>query len=80
MANNEKDTRLAREVIVAFRNLGGTATRNEIRREIRDNSKVISEEEVDEEKRSRNGNLYSPFYWLPLHDHQIGRASCRERV
>ena len=63
MANNEKDTRLAREVIVAFRNLGGTATRNEIRREIRDNSKVISEEEVDEEKRSRNGNLYSPFYW-----------------
>lgn len=44
--------------------LGGQVTRKEIRRDIHDNSNVISEDEVDKIKVSKKtGNKYSPFAW-----------------
>ena len=45
------------EVLKAMQTLGGRVTRKEVKREIRDHSEVISEEKVDEVKKSRNVNL-----------------------
>lgn len=53
-----------KEILIAMRNLGSQVTRKEIRREIRDNSTVISENEVDQIKISKqSGHKYSPFGW-----------------
>ena len=41
------------EVLKAMQELGGRVTRKEVRREIRDHSDVISEEQVDEIKKSK---------------------------
>ena len=41
------------EVLKAMKELGGRVTRKEVRREIRDYSDVISEEQVDEIKKSK---------------------------
>lgn len=50
------------EVLRAMQALGGQVTRKEVKREIRDHSEVISEEKVDEVKRSKKtGTTYRPF-------------------
>lgn len=41
------------EVLKAMQELGGRVTRKEVRREIRDHSDVISEEQVDKIKQSK---------------------------
>ena len=41
------------EVLKAMQTLGGRVTRKEVKREIRDHSEVISEEKVDEVKKSK---------------------------
>lgn len=52
------------EVLKSMHRLGGQVTRKEIRRDIHDNSDVISEDEVDKIKVSKKtGNKYSPFAW-----------------
>lgn len=50
------------EVLKAMQALGGRVTRKEVKREIRDHSEAISEEQVDEVKHSRKtGSPYHPF-------------------
>lgn len=50
------------EVLKAMQALGGRVTRKEVKREIRDHSEAISEEQVDEVKRSKKtGTTYHPF-------------------
>ena len=50
------------EVLKAMQTLGGRVTRKEVKREIRDHSEVISEEKVDEVKKSKKtGAPYRPF-------------------
>lgn len=50
------------EVLKAMQALGGQVTRKEVKREIRDHSRVISEEKVDEVKRSKKTDKeYHPF-------------------
>lgn len=50
------------EALKAMQSLGGKLTRKEIKREIRDHSKIISEETVDEVKISKkSGSKYHPF-------------------
>ena len=51
------------EVLKSLHRMGTPAKRNEIRQEIRENSEIISEEDVGETRISRNGNEYSPFHW-----------------
>lgn len=41
------------EVLKAMQALGGRVTRKEVKREIRDHSEAISEEQVDEVKKSK---------------------------
>lgn len=64
MANKQIDIEnlTMREVLIAIKRLGGQATRKEIRADIRDNSTVISENEVDKTRVSqKTGVRYSPF-------------------
>ena len=50
------------EVLKAMQALGGQVTRKEVKREIRDHSEAISEEKVDEVKKSKKtGATYHPF-------------------
>ena len=50
------------EVLKAMKELGGRVTRKEVRREIRDHSDVISEEQVDKIRKSKKtGKEYHPF-------------------
>ncbi|POH20192.1 hypothetical protein BGL46_03325 [Fructilactobacillus sanfranciscensis] len=50
------------EALKAMQSLGGKLTRKEIKREIRDHSKIISEETVDEVKISKkSGSKYHPL-------------------
>lgn len=50
------------EVLKAMQALGGRVTRKEVKREIRDHSEAISEEQVDEVKHSKKtGASYHPF-------------------
>lgn len=50
------------EVLKSMQALGGRVTRKEVKREIRDHSDIISEDKVDEIKKSkRTGVEYSPF-------------------
>lgn len=50
------------EVLKAMQTLGGRVTRKEVKREIRDHSKVIAEEQVDEIRKSKKtGSEYHPF-------------------
>lgn len=50
------------EVLKAMQALGGRVTRKEVKREIRDHSEVISEEQVDKVKKSKKtGATYHPF-------------------
>lgn len=50
------------EVLKAMQVLGGQVTRKEVKREIRDHSEAISEEKVDEVKKSKKtGATYHPF-------------------
>ena len=50
------------EVLKAMQTLGGRVTRKEVKREIRDHSEAISEEQVDEVKYSKKtGRQYEPF-------------------
>ena len=50
------------EVLKSMQALGGQVTRKEVKREIRDHSEVISEEKVDEVKKSKKtGISYRPF-------------------
>ena len=50
------------EVLKAMQALGGQVTRKEVKREIRDHSEAISEEKVDEVKKSnKTGATYHPF-------------------
>lgn len=52
------------EVLKAMQELGGRVTRKEVRREIRDHSDVISEEQVDKIKQSKKtGKEYQPFIY-----------------
>lgn len=56
------------EAIKVMQTLGGKMTRKEIRSEIRDNSDVFSEDEVDEVKVSKkSGAKYHPFQYLFNH-------------
>lgn len=51
-----------KEILIALRRLGGPVTRREISSDIRDNSTVISEQEVAKIKTSKNtGTKYRPF-------------------
>ena len=51
-----------KEVLIAMHKLGGQVTRKDIRNEIRANSKVISEAEVDKTRVSKKtGERYHPF-------------------
>lgn len=50
------------EVLKAMQALGGRVTRKEVKREIRDHSEAISEEQVDKVKKSKKtGATYRPF-------------------
>ena len=50
------------EVLKAMKELGGRVTRKEVRREIRDHSDVISEEQVDKIRKSKKTEKeYHPF-------------------
>lgn len=50
------------EVLKAMQVLGGRVTRKKVKREIRDHSEAISEEQVDEVKKSKKtGATYHPF-------------------
>lgn len=50
------------EVLKAMQTLGGRVTRKEVKREIRDHSDVITEEQVDEIRKSKKtGSEYHPF-------------------
>lgn len=49
------------EVVLVLRRLGGYATRNEIKKEIKASTDFISEESIDFVKISRNGREYKPF-------------------
>ncbi|MCT2878986.1 restriction endonuclease [Lactobacillus delbrueckii] len=50
------------EVLKAMQTLGGRVTRKEVKREIRDHSEAISEEQVDKVKKSKKtGATYRPF-------------------
>lgn len=52
------------EVLKAMHRLGGQVTRKDIRQDIRDNSDVISDNEVDKVRVSKKtGNKYRPFDW-----------------
>lgn len=52
------------EVLKAMHRLGGQVTRKDIRQDIRDNSDVISDNEVDKVRVSKKtGNKYRPFNW-----------------
>lgn len=52
------------EVLKAMQELGGRVTRKEVRREIRDHSDVISEEQVDKIKQSKKTRKeYQPFIY-----------------
>lgn len=56
------------EALKVMQTLGGKMTRKEIRSEIRDNSDVFSEDEVDEVKVSKkSGAKYHPFQYLFNH-------------
>lgn len=51
-----------KEILISMHRLGGQITRKEIKRDIRDNSQVITENQVDMVKTSkRSGNRYRPF-------------------
>lgn len=53
---------IMKETLIAMRKLGGSVTRKEIKREIRENSDVISEEMVDEIRVSKKSKQpYHPF-------------------
>ena len=59
----EEENLIMGEVLKSLHRMGTPAKRNEIRQEIKENSEIISEEEVEETRISRNGNTYSPFHW-----------------
>lgn len=53
-----------REILIAMNNLGGQVTRKEVLQEVRENSSVFTEEQIDEERHSKKtGKIYHPFQW-----------------
>lgn len=60
----ETEDTIMKEILIAMRKLGGSVTRKEIKREIRDNSDVISEEMVDEIKVSKKSK--QPYHRLSI--------------
>ncbi|KIM18357.1 restriction endonuclease [Apilactobacillus kunkeei] len=71
MSKNKHDIEEEKAMVEALKvmqTLGGKMTRKEIRSEIRDNSDVFSEDEVDEVKFSKkSGAKYHPFQYLFNH-------------
>lgn len=49
------------EIIKVLRDLGGYASRKEIKNELKTSSENIPEEYIDLRKESKNGNFYTPF-------------------
>ncbi|MFB9769805.1 restriction endonuclease [Lactiplantibacillus modestisalitolerans] len=66
MANKQKQTenRAMRAALIAMHNLGGQVNRKEITQDLRENSRMFSETEIDEERTSKKtGKVYQPFAW-----------------
>ncbi|HLR92192.1 MAG TPA: Mrr restriction system protein [Atopostipes sp.] len=58
----EREDLLMKAILKSLRDLGGNATRKEIRRDIYDNSVLIPEDYIDFSRKSkRTGNEYKPF-------------------
>ena len=57
-------------------NLGGQVTRRQVLQELRDNSDVFSEKEIDETRTSKkSGKIYHPFQWIRSNGSLILRLS-----
>ncbi|MYV16340.1 restriction endonuclease [Furfurilactobacillus milii] len=66
MANKsiETENKAMREILLAMINLGGQASRKEVLQEVRDNSQVFSENQIDEVRISKRTNkTYHPFQY-----------------
>lgn len=64
LSRNEKERILMPILIRLLQNLGGKATRNELRTEIKTSVDEIPEQVVDEIKVRKNGRFYQPFNFL----------------
>ncbi|WP_407567435.1 restriction endonuclease [Limosilactobacillus fermentum] len=66
MANRqiEIENKAMKEILIAMHNLGGQVTRKQVLQELRDNSDVFSEKEIDATRTSKkSGKIYHPFQW-----------------
>ncbi|AVK62206.1 restriction endonuclease [Lactobacillus sp. CBA3605] len=66
MANRqiEIENKAMKEILIAMHNLGGQVTRKQVLQELRDNSEVFSEKQIDEVRISKkSGKPYHPFQW-----------------
>ena len=66
MANRqiEIENKAMKEILIAMHNLGGQVTRKQVLQELRDNSEVFSEKEIDATRTSKkSGKIYHPFQW-----------------
>lgn len=61
LKRNEQSEILKPEIIRVLRDLGGQASRKEIRNELKTSSDKIPEEYIDFRKEGKNGQLFSPF-------------------
>ncbi len=66
MANRqiEIENKAMKEILIAMHNLGGQVTRKQVLQELRENSDVFSEKEIDATRTSKkSGKIYHPFQW-----------------
>lgn len=60
----EIENKAMKEILIAMHNLGGQVTRKQVLQELRDNSDVFSEKEIDATRASmKSGKIYHPFQW-----------------
>ena len=66
MANRqiEIENKAMKEILIAMHNVGGQVTRKQVLQELRENSDVFSEKEIDATRTSKkSGKIYHPFQW-----------------
>lgn len=60
----EIENKAMKEILIAMHNLGGQVTRKQVLQELRDNSDVFNEKEIDATRTSmKSGKIYHPFQW-----------------